>query len=91
MFKIDREEARRISDDYLRQQERTEYSVENVLTLIEIQFRRPCIYGLSLNDSHWIAYLRGPSTGLMHKSSDVIVISRKDGSVLHFGSAGDEG
>jgi hypothetical protein len=39
----------------------------------------------------WIAYAHGRDSGQIHRSSDVILISKTTGEVLYAGSANDEG
>ena len=88
---VDRESARSLVEEYLRQVGRTEFSVEKLCDVSEIRTRLPSVYGVRIDDRCWIAYLRGPMTGFCVKSSDIVVLSKETGRVLYFGSANDEG
>lgn len=91
--KIEREQAKKIAEQFLKEENRNEFQVERVAAPNELPGRQPAVYGVEI-DNCWIAYLR-PSehaeSQFSLKSSDIIIVSRTNGKVLYFGSDNDEG
>jgi hypothetical protein len=89
---ISREKAANIASQYLQENGRG-FTVNDVYSWDEIPFRKPCLYYVEPFDitQCWIVYLNGPDTGLMLKSSDIVIVSRDSGKVFYFGTANDEG
>ena len=91
---ITREQAHWTASGFLRQNwPELICEITNVLTLDEITFREPCLYGVSDEDlgQSWIAYCHKPEMLPMLCSSTIIVISKDTGKVIYSGSANDEG
>ena len=84
-----REEAGRIAQDYLAGHPGGgARGIRAVYSLEEIPFRKPCLYGVPL-ENRWVCYVDGPLTGL--RSSGIIVVAKDTGAVVYAGSACDEG
>lgn len=84
---IDREQARRVAAAVVAPKK-----IGEVVSLGEIRFRPPLIYGFPEKDlmDFWIAYVEfDPLFGL--RSSHVVLVRKTDGSVVYSGSANDEG
>jgi len=91
---ITRAEARRIAQDYLAAPPGwAGWPISKVVSLEEIETTRPETYRLNPTtscDIHdcWIVYLE-PARTL--RSNTILLVSKTDGAVVFFGSAGDEG
>jgi hypothetical protein len=66
--------------------------VREVVAWDEIAWSRPNLYNAphGIQDS-WVAYLDFPNEPVMIRSSRIIIVSRKTGTVLFAGDANDEG
>ncbi len=93
VFRISREEAAEIAERFLEDSGRRSFSIRNIWDIWELKLRRPNPHFVTHIrwDHCWIAYLEGPLSGIMLKSSDIIVISKETGEILYSGDANDEG
>jgi hypothetical protein len=90
MTEITRQIAVEIASQFLKENAKG-FTVKDIYTWDEIPYRKPCLYNLKPEEAKgWIIYLKGPNTGFMIKSSDILIISRDFGEVLYFGRANDE-
>lgn len=89
---LSREEALAIVRDHLEATGRAALSVKKVVSLAEIDWRPPLVYGQDL-EACWIAYVERPQPagGWMIGPSHVVLVSRESGKVVYDGSASDEG
>lgn len=61
------------------------------LLVDELTAARPVLYNCPDLEDCWIVYAESPLSGIMLRSSDIILVSRTTGAVLYAGSAHDEG
>lgn len=73
--------------------ERDRAKVSQVLSLEELDFAKPRIYGYppEMLLQYWIVYLERPLRGMGLFSSEVMLISKEAGEICYWGSANDEG
>ncbi|MBU4492095.1 MAG: hypothetical protein KKD69_06495 [Euryarchaeota archaeon] len=66
--------------------------ISKVFTYEEINFRSPTMYNFPPDKikNYWIAYIEGPRKFALC-SSNIVMISKENGSVDYVGSANDEG
>lgn len=88
---MSRDQAKQLAEQFLCHTGGNKCVVDRIVDLSELTTRHPTVYGVEIDDTCWIACVRGPSSGTVIKSSDIIVLSKEDGRVLYFGSANDEG
>lgn len=90
---ISRSDAFEIAENYVKTCPLEEGTgISEILSIDEIVWRRPCIYGYSDEKmkNYWIAYVNIPSKAMI-SSSTILLISKDTGVVIYSGSAHDEG
>jgi hypothetical protein len=91
--RVTREEAAKITEQFLKESAWAGFSVGHVYSWNEIKDRRfsPWFTRPIQLDRCWIVYLDTPCCGTVIMSSEIVIVSKKTGEVLYRGSANDEG
>lgn len=90
---VNREQAKEIVEQHLKKTARNGFYVERVVAPYELSVRLPSVYIVEIDDNCWIAYLRSEDADWLCslRSSEIVIVSRRNGKVLYSGSANDEG
>ena len=91
-----RADAERIAREFVERNDgRCTDRVFEACALDELNWAHPCLYGFEDPDAilaaSWIVYVRDTKSLVILRSSDIVLVSKADGSVIYTGSARDEG